>query len=106
MIARFLNIFQWMVGTFSVTTNSTSFLWMDNRHFFYILSLWMIFCRHFFCIFQWTITTFPTSSCLWVTATHSAKKKSKHAGLAQQNGFSPAYLHRLLAEVGKRHGKP
>jgi hypothetical protein len=88
MIARVLNIFQWMVGTFSVTTISTSFLWMDNHHFFYILSLWMI-TTIFHCIFQCTIITFPTS-CLWVIATHSAKKNSKHAGLAQQNGFSPA----------------
>jgi hypothetical protein len=67
---------------------------MDNHHFFYILSLWMI-------------TTFSASSngqsplfltsCLWVIATHSAKKKSKPAGLAQQNGFSPAYLFAQVA---------
>jgi hypothetical protein len=38
--------------------------------------------------------------CLWVIATHSAKKKSKQAGLAQQNGFSPEFLHSLLAEIG------
>jgi len=29
----------------------------------------------------------------------SDEKKSKHAGLAQQNGFGPAFLHTLLRLV-------
>jgi hypothetical protein len=31
------------------------------------------------------------------------EEKSKHAGLVQQNGFGPAFLHSLLAEAGKMH---
>jgi hypothetical protein len=31
------------------------------------------------------------------------EKKSKHAGLAQQNGFGPAFVK--FAEPGRRHDK-
>jgi len=34
------------------------------------------------------------------------EKKSKHVSLAQQNGFGPAFLHSLFAEVGKGVAKP
>jgi hypothetical protein len=33
------------------------------------------------------------------------KKSQKHAGLVQQNGFGPAFLHSLLAEAGKMHSR-
>jgi hypothetical protein len=48
------------LARFSVTIISTSFLWMDD-----FLSLFLhpfpMDDHHFFCIFQWTITTFPSS---------------------------------------------
>jgi len=33
------------------------------------------------------------------------EENSKHAGLAQENGFAPAHLHRQSAEASERQSK-
>jgi hypothetical protein len=107
----FKKIFHWMVGTFSVTTIFTSFLWLDDfYHFFYILSLWMDEFYHFFYILSlWMITTFSASSngqsppflhsLPYGSLPHTWQRKNQNKLVwPQQNGFSPEFLHSLLAE--------
>jgi hypothetical protein len=41
----------------------------------------------------------PSVLGMWPCKLEMDEKKSKHAGLAQQNGFDPAFLHSLLRPV-------
>jgi hypothetical protein len=42
---------------------------------------------------------------MWLYKRKLSEEKSKHASLAQQNGFGPAFLHRMLRLV-KGTAKP
>jgi hypothetical protein len=42
---------------------------------------------------------------MWLCKRKLSEEKSKHASLAQQNGFSPAFLHTMLRLV-KGTAKP
>jgi hypothetical protein len=40
---------------------------------------------------------------IWPNKRELDEEKSKHAGLVQQNGFGPAFFHRM---GGERHSRP
>jgi len=43
---------------------------------------------------------------MWPCKRKLDEEKSKHAGLVQQNGFGPAFLHRMLRLVKGCAAKP
>ncbi len=48
---------------------------------------------------KWFLRASPVILSMWPWILKLGEEKSKHAGLAQQNGFSPAFLHSLLRLV-------
>jgi len=47
----------------------------------------------------------PLALSMWSSKKKSHEDKSKHASLAQQNGFGPAFSHRML-RLGKGITEP
>jgi hypothetical protein len=56
---------------------------------------------------KWVSKSNPQWSaiCMWPCTLKLDEEKSKHAGLAEQNGLCPAVLQ-TFAEAGERHSKP
>jgi hypothetical protein len=48
------------------------------------------------------ITAAPPVLSMWPNKRKLDEENSKHAGLVQQNGFGPAFFHRM---AGKRHSR-
>jgi len=52
-----------------------------------------------------SVSAAPLVLSMWLYKRKLSEEKSKHASLAQQNGFGPAFLHRMLRLV-KGTAKP